>query len=69
MILQSTIFSWKVASAEMFIVVLDNQKQSSEVLCEKVVLKDFANFTGKTCITAFKPTTLLKRDSNTGVFL
>ena len=69
LIRQSTIFSWKVVLAEMFILVLDNQKQPSEVFCEKIALKDSANFTGKTCVTAFKPTTLLKRDSNTGVFL
>ena len=30
---------------------------------------NFANFAGKTCVTAFMPTTLLKRDFNTGAFL
>ena len=40
-----TIFCWKVALAEMFIVVLGNQKQPWEVLCKKIV--NFANSTGK----------------------
>ena len=34
------------------------------------VLKNFAIFTGKTCLgVSFKPAIILKRDSNTGVFL
>ena len=37
-----------------------------EVFCKKSTLKNYAKFTGK----AFRPATLLKRDSNnTGVFL
>ena len=52
------------------------QKQSQEVFCKKGVLKNFANFTGKHLwwslflikLPAFRPGTLLKRDSNTGVF-
>ena len=42
-----TIFCWKVALAEMLIVVLDNQKQPSEVFCKEIVLKNFSDFTGK----------------------
>ena len=42
-----TISCWKVALAEMLIVVLDNQKQPSEVFCKEIALKDFSNFTGK----------------------
>ena len=48
-----------------------------EVFCKKSVLKNFTNFTGKQlCWSLFfiklqssRPATLLKRDSNTGVFL
>ena len=69
LILQTTTFCWKVALVQNFIVAFGNQKQPSQVFCKKIVLKDFANFTGKTCVTAFKSTTLLKRDSNTSVFL
>ena len=44
---------------------------------KKAARKNFAIFTGKTCVRAcflvklqaFRPATLLKRDSNTGVFL
>ena len=47
----------------------DYEKQPLEVLCKKVVLKNFENFTGNTCATvSFLPATLLKRDSYTGVF-
>ena len=42
--LQSTIFSWKIALAETFIVVLDDQKQPSELFYKKIVLKDFHKF-------------------------
>ena len=53
------------------------QKQPSEVFFKKVVLKKFVNFTGKNlCWSLFLiklqtwgPATLLKRDSNTDVFL
>ena len=48
----------------MLIIVLDNQKQPPEVFYKGIVLKDFSNFTGKPVLT-----TLLERDSNTGVFL
>ena len=33
------------------------------------VTNNFAIFKGNTCVGAFGPVTLLKRDSNTGVFL
>ena len=59
-----TICGWKVALAEMLVIVLDNQKQPPEVFYNGIVLKDFSNFTGKPVLT-----TLLERDSNTGVFL
>ena len=53
------------------------QKQPPEVFYKKLFLKNSAIFTGKTCVgvsvlvklTAFRPATLLKRDSNTCVFL
>ena len=67
--LQPTIFSWKVALAEMFIAVLDNQKQPSELFYKKLFLRISTNFIGKTCVTSFKPRTLLKRDSKTDVSL
>ena len=52
------------------------QKYSTEVFCKKGFSK-FANFTGKhLCwslflikFQVFRPATLLKRDSNTGVFM
>ena len=43
-----------------------------EAFCKKVVLKTFAIFTGKyLCWSLFslRPSTFLKRDSNTGAFL
>ena len=52
----------RVALAEMFIVVLDNLKQPSEVLCKKYFPKEKP-------VTAFKTTTTLTRNSNTSVFL
>ena len=53
------------------------QRQASEVFCKNAVLKNFAIFTGKQLcwilflikLQAFSPASLLKRDSNTGVFL
>ena len=56
---------------------VNKQKQPLEVFFKKVVLKHFANFTGKhlcwdlffTKLQALSPATLLKKDSNTGVFL
>ena len=47
------------------------QKQPPEVFCKKGVLKYFVNFTRKhLCwIKAFRLVPLLKRDSNTAVFL
>ena len=53
------------------------QKQQPEVFFKKSVLKNFANFRGKQLcfslflikLEAFGPAVLLKRDSNTGVFL
>ena len=53
------------------------QKQPLELLCKKVVLRNFANFMGKhlcrslvlIMLQAFRPAALLKRDSNTDVFL
>ena len=55
----------------------DLQKQPPEVFFKKVVLKNFANFTGKRLrwslflikLQAPRSATLLKRDSNTDVFL
>ena len=41
--------------------ILSWQKESLDVFCEKVVLKNFANFTGK----AFTPAPLLKRGFST----
>ena len=43
------------------------QKQPLEVFCKKAVLKNFANLTVKHL--PLRPGTLLKRDSNTNVFL
>ena len=53
------------------------QKQPPEALYKKTVLKNFAISTGKhVCLSlflinlqAFRPASLLKRDSNTGLFL
>ena len=53
------------------------QKQPPGMFCEKGVLKDLINFTGKhlcwslfvTELWAFNSAYLLKRDSNTVVFL
>ena len=53
------------------------QKQPPEMFCKKVVLKNFAKFTGKNlCQSLFfnkgadlRPETLLKEVSGTGVFL
>ena len=53
------------------------QKQSPDVLYKKAVFKDFARFAGKQLcwslflieLQALSSATLLKRDSNTGVFL
>ena len=53
------------------------KKQPPDVFYKKGVLKNFANFTEKRLcwsfllikLQAFKPAYLLKRDSNTGVFL
>ena len=57
---------------EISIIKKQRQKQPPEVLCKKSVLK---NFTGKHLYLSFfnrfaglRPATLLKRDSNTGVF-
>ena len=41
------------------------QKQPPGVFCKKGVLKNLANFLG----VSFRPATLIKRDSNIGVFL
>ena len=54
-----------------------DQKQKPEVFYKKAVLKNFAVFIGKHfCsslflikLQAFRPATLLKRDSDTDVFL
>ena len=60
---------------EISIIKKQRQKQPPEVLCKKSVLKNFTNFTGKHLYLSFfnrfaglRPATLLKRDSNTGVF-
>ena len=53
------------------------QKQPPEVSCKKGVLKNLANFTGKRLcwslflikLQVFRSANLLKRDSNTDVFL
>ena len=53
------------------------QKQPPEVFCKKAILKNFTIFTGKPLcwilflikLQAFRPANLLKRDSNTRVFL
>ena len=66
-----------ISLALNFILRLKNQRQSPEVFCEKGVLKNFAIFTGKHLCCSFflimlqgwTPATLLKRDSNNGVFL
>ena len=65
-----TIFCWKVALAEMLIVVLDNQKQPSEVFCKEIVLKDFSNFTGKPVPSSLQLYNFIrKRFQHTDVFL
>ena len=54
-----------------------SQKQPPEELCKKTVFKNFAVSTGThLCLSlfliklqTFRPATLLKKDSNTGVFL
>ena len=55
---------------------LTDRSSRLEVFCKKAVLKNFAMFTGKRLcwslflmLQAFGLATLLKRDSNTGVFL
>ena len=56
---------------------LDTQKHSPEVFCKKSVLKNFANFTEKhqywslflIKLQGCRSATLIKRDSNTDVFL
>ena len=55
---------------------LTDRSSRPEVFCKKAVLKNFAMFTGKRLcwslflmLQAFGLATLLKRDSNTGVFL
>ena len=53
------------------------QKQPPEMFCKKVVLKNFAKFTGKNLSQSLffnkgadlRPETLLKEVSGTGVFL
>ena len=45
------------------------QKQPPEVFYKKAVLKNFAIFTRKTAVLVFMSVTLLKRDTNSGVFL
>ena len=53
------------------------RRSRSEVFCKKGVLENFAKFTGKhLCqglffnkVAGLRPTTLLKRDSRTGVFV
>ena len=60
------------------VVLLNNQfqKQPAEVFFKKAILKNFATFTGKhLCwrlflinLQTWRPTSLLKRDSNTVVF-
>ena len=67
------IFLWKCLSN----CEVSFQKQPPEVFCEKSILKNFTKFKGKhLCWSLFlinlhasSPATLLKRDSNTGVFL
>ena len=55
--------------------IRNSQKEPPELICKKDALKNMANFTGKhLCLSlliklqAFRPATLLKRHSNTGVF-
>ena len=56
---------------------INNKMQPPEVFYKKAVLKNFLIFTGKHLywslflikFPAFKSATLLKRDSNTGVYL
>ena len=67
------IFLWKCLSN----CEVSFQKQPPEVFCEKSILKNFTKFKGKhLCWSLFlinlhasSPAILLKRDSNTGVFL
>ena len=52
---------------EIFISVYGRNRP--EVLCKKVVLRNFVKFTGKHLCQRLRPATLLKRDSDTGVSL
>ena len=72
----STITSYNMNSIKFWqYKICIDQKQPSEVFCKNGVLKNFARgqhlcwslFVIK--LQAFSPATLLKRDSNTGVFL
>ena len=46
------------------------KKQPSKMFCKKNALKNFTNLTGKhLCWSRARPATLLKSDSNTGIFL
>ena len=45
-------------------------KQPMEMFCKKRYFKNFTNFTGKhLCWSRARPATILRSDSNTGVFL
>ena len=80
----STWWTWKVpvtfsVTAQSFFARMSSSKEAATigVLLKKGVFKDLVNFTGKhLCwslflikLQAWTPATLLKRDSNTGVFL
>ena len=59
--LQSTILSWKVALAEMLIVVLDNQKQPSELFYKKDFLKDSHKFHSKNLCYSLQAYNFIKK--------
>ena len=73
-------FTWKIFPRSFFLrfplfpFQVDSHQRCST---EKVVLKEFATFTGKDLrrsnvlikLKVFRPATLLQRDSNTGIFL
>ena len=65
--------AWETLASDNFILA---QKQPPGIFCKKGFLKNFANFTGKDLywclflikLQAWRPATLLKRGSNTGLF-
>ena len=68
---------FKKDSLHLWVKDIQQQRQPPEVFCKKGTLKNFANFAVKhlcwglflITLQALRSATLLKRDSNAGVFL